>query len=117
MLGKLLSIFKGDDHLKTFGKPRSWKWAAFEKELIAAHPYCSACGSVKNLVGHHIKPFWEFPELELDPDNICILCESRGGRLCHFLIGHGGRSWSESVPDVVQICEMLRKAWVPKNNA
>lgn len=59
------------------------------------------CGGKDKLEVHHIKPFHLHPELELDPSNLIVLCESGGGGLnCHLAIGHLGSYKSFNV-DVV----------------
>ena len=40
---------------------------------------------------HHLVPFHEAPELELEPDNLITLCEAKKyGLNCHQLMGHLG---------------------------
>src|SRR6266404_4706680 len=51
-----------------------WK----EKLLEKAQNKCETCGSDKRLHGHHIKSFYEYPELRFDIENGKILCMS-----CH----------------------------------
>lgn len=79
---------------KSRGVGRSTKWPTFRKKLLAAHRAkgrgCEACGSKIGLQLHHIKPFHAFPQLELEPSNIIVLCEAVGGLECHARIGHGG---------------------------
>lgn len=105
----LFGLIKTTEDAKTQGKARSPRWPYFVKKLIEAHPYCSACGSKTNLIGHHIKPYHLHPELELEPTNIAILCESRGKRDCHFLWGHLGVSWEAFNPDVVPMTDAMLK--------
>jgi hypothetical protein len=108
-------LFDRTEKLKTGGKPRSPKWAALEKSLVAAHPFCALCGITqdeahkkgKHLIGHHKLPFHLRPDLELDPANIAILCESRGLRDCHFLAGHLGISWDVYNPKLDDLCAIL----------
>jgi len=85
--------------------------------LIAAHPYCSVCGITEEdaqkkggfLTGHHRESFHEHPELELEPDNIEIICETRGLRDCHFLWGHLGISWAVNNPHVREMAAAMLK--------
>ncbi len=71
-----------------YGTPRSGKWLAFERNLIAARGgVCEACGGCDDLQGHHYEDFHAHPEKELDPDNVGILCGPKG-RNCHLRIGH-----------------------------
>jgi 5-methylcytosine-specific restriction protein A len=69
------------------GPPRNPHWRSFCKECVVAHPYCAACGSTKFLVGHHKKPFHLYPDLEMSPENILILCQGDVCN-CHFVFGH-----------------------------
>jgi 5-methylcytosine-specific restriction protein A len=73
----------------TYEGPRSSGWATVRNRHVAVHPRCEACGSVAELNVHHLQPFHEHPELELDPDNLITLCRKH-----HFWIGHHG-NWSE----------------------
>jgi 5-methylcytosine-specific restriction enzyme A len=69
------------------GRPRSPLWSKLRIRFIMASPFCAACGSREMLTAHHIKPFHLFPELELDPANLIVLCE-RKSLNCHLLFGH-----------------------------
>jgi 5-methylcytosine-specific restriction enzyme A len=70
---------------------RSSKWPTIRKKHLENQPKCAACGGNKTLEVHHIKPFNENPELELDLNNLITLCESRdNGVVCHLLFGHLG---------------------------
>ena len=62
---------------------RSSKWRSVREEFVRQHPRCEACGSTWDLNVHHIKPFAEHPELELDTGNLITLCREH-----HFRIGH-----------------------------
>lgn len=88
MITWIKSLF-GD---KTFGAIRSSKWPEFRRKNIKHE--CEYCQSTFFLELHHIKPFWQFPELELDPTNVCTLC-----RKCHFLLAHfeDWASWNENI--------------------
>lgn len=75
----------------SIGEKRSSKWNKIRKEHLKKHPTCSVCGGKKSLEVHHIKPFNSHPELELDPNNLITLCESKkNGANCHLLFGHLG---------------------------
>jgi 5-methylcytosine-specific restriction protein A len=83
-----INIVRG--HLRDIGvkQPRSPHWSAVEKAFRKDHPECAACGSIKHLNVHHIKPFHLFPELELDPTNLITLCMDT--LECHLQVGHLG---------------------------
>lgn len=69
---------------------RSSKWPKVRKEHLSKFPTCAVCGGNKMLEVHHKLSFIEHPELELDPDNLITLCESKskGGLNCHLVFGH-----------------------------
>ena len=82
------------------GQRRSSKWRAVKNKHLAEHPECEACGRKTHLEVHHIMPFSQFPDKELDPDNLITLCENKkNGVNCHLLFGHLGdyRRWNPSV--------------------
>ena len=66
---------------------RSSKWSGVRKTTLLANPKCACCGSTTFLQVHHMKPFHNFPKLELDPKNLIVLCMSKNE--CHLLVGHG----------------------------
>lgn len=86
-----LTASPDDEPARCMGTPRDGRWPTFERRLILAHPFCAACGcaEVDALEGHHVVPFHEQPDRELDPENVRILCGHRANA-CHRLIGHGG---------------------------
>ena len=70
------------------GAIRSTKWPKFKKEFAKTHPaVCAVCGGKKGINLHHLKPFHVFPELELDPDNVILLCNEKRH---HIEVGHLG---------------------------
>lgn len=75
---------------------RAVGWPKVRAEHLKKNPVCAACGSEKGLEVHHIKPFHQFPELELDPENLITLCN----KSCHLYFGHLKyfKSWN---PDVI----------------
>lgn len=74
---------------------RSSEWSSFRDQLLRGRE-CEVCGGKRFLVGHHKIPFHLAPDLELDPTNIAVLCESgRFGINCHLLIGHLG-NWQRT---------------------
>ncbi len=82
---------------------RSAGWSKVRKAHLAANPRCAACGTKRLLQVHHIKPFKEQPELELDPANLITLCLLRD---CHVDIGHGGH-YKFYCSDVRVICASI----------
>ena len=92
------------DHLKgksPWGKKRSGKWPAFRKQFLALHPKCEVCGGKKKLEAHHLQPFHDHPELELDMNNLLSLCEGTAFVNCHLFVGHLGnfKSFNINAPD------------------
>lgn len=73
------------------GHKRSSKWPKIRKEFLLKNPKCAVCSGTKSLEAHHIIPFHVNPDLELDPNNLVALCESKSyGIICHLLVGHLG---------------------------
>lgn len=60
---------------KAFYNSRAWARLRFEA-FRAYGRTCMLCGATANLVVDHIRPRSKFPELQLDPDNVQILCNS-----------------------------------------
>jgi hypothetical protein len=88
------------------GSKRSGKWPRVRMHFLENYPRCEACGGNRNVEVHHVKPFHENPELELDVSNLITLCESRSnGANCHLLFGHLGNFRSIN-PDAVADAEM-----------
>lgn len=86
---------------------RSPQWPKVRKAWLADHPACAACGCLKGVVPHHVRPFHLFPEFELDPTNLISLCETTTWN-CHLRIGHGG-NFKNYVPDVRRIAKVAMK--------
>lgn len=63
---------------------RSGRWATVRRQHLELEPSCAACGRSKDLEVHHIQPYHERPELELDDGNLVTLC----GDPCHLVFGH-----------------------------
>jgi len=73
------------------GTHRSGEWQTYRNIYVIDHPICVCCESEKNLVVHHIIPFYIAPHLELVESNLVTLCESKKyGVNCHLLFGHFG---------------------------
>lgn len=85
-------LFRRDEKPDQYGADRSPQWRGVRNRHVAEHPLCMACGASDDIEVHHIVPFHEHPELELEPDNLMTFCGD-----CHFKIGHRGR-WSRVVP-------------------
>lgn len=81
---------------------RSPKWPSVRKEHLKYQPVCQACGRDNDLEVHHITPYHQAPEKELDPNNLITLCSKN----CHLLIGHlmDYKSWNENV---VEDCKLF----------
>ena len=53
----------------------SWEWKKARYETLKRYgAFCMCCGSDRNIVVDHIKPRSRFPELELDRENLQVLC-------------------------------------------
>lgn len=63
---------------------RSGAWTRVRREHLAREPRCAACGRDRDLEVHHIVPYRERPELELDAENLVTLCADP----CHLVFGH-----------------------------
>jgi 5-methylcytosine-specific restriction enzyme A len=75
----------------SIGEKRSSKWFTVRKHFLETNGCCAVCGGKDKLEVHHKQPFHEHPELELDPNNLITLCESKNnGVTCHLLFGHLG---------------------------
>ena len=73
------------------GESRSPKWPKVREDWLAGngHDECAVCKSKKDLQVHHLVPFHDKPELELDITNLVTLCGPKG-RDCHLYWGHLG---------------------------
>jgi hypothetical protein len=90
------------EHLE---KPkRSHHWPAVRRKHLKESPVCLGCGSHRLLQVHHIVPFSDRPELELDDTNLITLCMSRYE--CHLFVGHGG-DYQCFNPTVLEDCMTL----------
>src|SRR5574343_64887 len=91
---------------------RSGAWPRVRREHLDHQPACVACDSRESLNVHHIKPYHDSPELELDPDNLVTLC-----RRHHFYLGHdpdGPKGpavpdWHKANPDVLRDAAIERR--------
>lgn len=96
----------------TFEGPRASEWVYVRNEFVRRHPRCEACGSMSNLNVHHIIPFHQQPDLELEPSNLITLCREHHFRIGHDPDGKGPRkpSWLESNPNVRSDAANMRRA-------
>ena len=99
----------------TLDGERSGKWQTVRNQFVEDNPECAACGSPDELNVHHIEPFHERPELELEISNLITLCREH-----HFTIGHdpdgdGPKrpNWKESNKNVVRDAKrfLQKRAW------
>ena len=106
MLAKIIAvtfIFIGMLIALVFAEERSAGWDHARSQHLRTEPACQWCGNDKRLEVHHIKPFHESPELELDQENMITLC-----RFCHFVVGHNCDFCKENL-NVRKDCEYHRK--------
>lgn len=84
---------------------RSGKWARVRREHLAKEPECIACGRTEDIEVHHILPYHERPELELDPANLASLCADP----CHLVHGHLLSFRDRYNPNVREDCARYRQ--------
>jgi hypothetical protein len=88
-----------------FGAARSPKWSEVRSQFLKENPICAVCRTKGNILKplevHHVQPFHENPELELQNSNLIVLCRPH-----HLLIGHL-MSWKSWNIDVRQDAETL----------
>ena len=87
-----------------FGAPRSGKWPRVRREHLASNPACIACGRTADVEVHHVLPFRDRPELELEASNLVTLCADP----CHLVHGHL-LNWSLSNPHVREDAASYKK--------
>jgi 5-methylcytosine-specific restriction endonuclease McrA len=95
-------IKKIKDTIQGIPGKRSSKWQTVRKHYIEKNNVCAICGSTEVLEVHHKKPFHLDPTLELDPNNLITLCESKkNGVTCHLWFGHLGdyHSFNENIEE------------------
>ena len=106
----MISILKDQFLGKTKSfKRRNSKWRKLRNNFLK-DACCAVCGGIDKLEAHHVVPFHEAPERELDPSNLLALCESKkSGINCHLFVGHLGdykkanRSINESISAIRRI--------------
>lgn len=87
-----------------FGVPRHPDWQRVSAAFKVGKA-CAFCGGLTDLEVHHIRPFHQFPELEMAEGNWIVLCGD-GGRGCHFLAGHLG-NWQRWNSEIAKICRIM----------
>jgi hypothetical protein len=92
------------DSLFGAGKPRSGSWPRVRREHLKKEPSCVACGRSRDLEVHHVRPFHDHPELELDDGNLVTVC----GDPCHFVFGHL-LNWRQCNPHVREDAAAYRR--------
>lgn len=123
-----MSSVHGTEAAEEHGIRRSPKWPSVEKHFLAVNPFCIACNETQHvarlaLVGinptrglqvhHAVIPFHYAillgrPDLELDPRNLCVLCEDELGVKTedhHNLVGHG-RNFQSYLPDASTLAKI-----------
>jgi len=85
-------------------------WRGLREDFIDAYPRCFVCGGTKNLDVHHVLPRHKYPELQYEWDNLVTLCrKSEKIKInCHYLFGHGGKSWDNYNPKLLDQLSTLR---------
>jgi hypothetical protein len=106
MFQYIKTIFSSPDE-QTYGAKRSSLWPTIRDRYIKSNPKCAVCGSTKNVVAHHIIPFYINPNKELDETNLITLCEGKTLN-CHLLIGHL-MCWKSYNKDVVEDCRQWNR--------
>lgn len=75
---------------------RSGKWNKTRNDFVEKHNQCACCKTKQMLQVHHIEPFHDNPEKELDENNLITLCST-----CHFVFGHL-KKWQSYNPSVLE---------------
>ena len=105
MISKLNKIF-----ITTKRMFRSKGWKVLKDDFIASNDKCYICGSRSNLEVHHIKDVSNFPDLELDENNLMTLCDGSDrfeGLSCHRIFGHFG-CWRRTNYQLREVAELMR---------
>jgi 5-methylcytosine-specific restriction endonuclease McrA len=82
------------------------KWLDLQRKHRRNNPNCAICGTNQNIEIHHILPFKENPELELDENNLISLCGKYNN--CHLIHGHLG-NYNNYNRNLLQLIENLKK--------
>lgn len=103
MIQWLSSLFSKDDPGLMTGKPRSPQWRHFRERFLTVNCLCEGCGTGANLEAHHLIPYSQEPDLELEWSNLLAMC-----RECHFQIGHL-RDWGLVNPHAREDAKVYRE--------
>ena len=88
MSGKLGGFYSNKTSFKIAGEQRlgfkndqqfyaSWEWKELRYKVLTKYgPVCMLCGAKDNIVVDHIKPRSKFPDLQLEFENLQVLCDS-----------------------------------------
>lgn len=97
-----------DVHAK---KKRSSKWKSVRDDFLLKNNECAVCSSKTRLQVHHKLPFDDYPELELDINNLITLCMSM--KECHLRIGHGGSytKYSKNIDQYIEDIKLNKKTF------
>lgn len=95
------------------GSRRSSKWPKVRAEHLKENSTCAVCQGTNKLEIHHVEPFHQAPEKELDPSNLITLCEGNKVHNCHLTWGHLG-NYKNCNPDVVVDAQIWNKKLAKK---
>lgn len=96
------------------GVPRSSGWSKVRADFIKGK-CCALCGGTKLLEVHHIEPFHLYPEKELDPKNLIVLCEGNKSMNCHLQFGHFNNYATKWNVNIVAEALAWNKRFLAKN--
>jgi len=86
---------------------RSPQWPSYRRAHLIREPECQWCGSRTDLQVHHVKPYHDHPDIELDFANLITLCE-KAGVGCHLGKGHLG-NFQQAHLTIREDCEYHRR--------
>lgn len=86
--GLLSNLKQRYDYYQTTKGRNKQEWFKVREEFISENgAFCRVCNKTTKLNVHHIIPFHIDPDLELDKNNLIILCTNRPIN-CHYFFGH-----------------------------
>lgn len=93
-----------EDFGRGIAPDRNGKWRSLRNRLIDEAGCCAVCQKKTNLIVHHKIPFHVDPSLELDENNLVVLCENDILN-CHLIFGHLGnwREYNEEIDKDIEI--------------